>query len=373
MTDSSKKIQLKRLYAWYARNKRDLPFRHTRDAYRIWISEVMLQQTRVAAMLPRYTEFLRRFPDIESLAAAGEETVLRAWQGLGYYSRARNLHRAARIMVAQHQARFPEEYAAVRAIHGIGPYTAAAVLSMAYGAPYAALDGNVRRVTARLFASRTTAEREFQSLADQLMDMRGRADPGVHNQALMELGSTLCLPTNPRCVQCPLRLDCNAYQQGGVTGAVTYPVRKPKKETIEVEMYIYLIKPENDQRILLVRESNSRFLQNLWFYPHRLEFANGTTDRTQETRSLTALEANWRSMPRKLAHTFKHSITHHRITGSIHLVQSQQKAEQLLRTCSKLSGELQDWQLVALEDVSEYVISSIGSKVRRTLARSGAI
>src|SRR5690349_5158936 len=192
------------LGAWYARGHRDLPWRSTGDPYRIWVSEIMLQQTRAQAVIPYYERFLTRFPSVPALAAAKEDEVLALWSGLGYYSRARNLLRAARQIAAA--GSFPSDYDAIRALPGIGDYTAAAVASIAFGRPHAVLDGNVLRVVARMendaadIRSSRTRER-FREIAQSWLDPR---DPGHFNQALMELGATVCLPRNPLCLVCPL-------------------------------------------------------------------------------------------------------------------------------------------------------------------------
>jgi A/G-specific adenine glycosylase len=196
----------KKLAEWYTRNRRDLPWRRTRDPYAIWISEIMLQQTRVAAAIPYYERFLARFPDAESLAQASEDEVLTYWSGLGYYSRARNLRKAAALISAQDG--FPRDYGAIRELPGIGDYTAAAIASIAYGLPHAVVDGNVRRVVVRLT---NDAAVDVQAAADGLMD---RKNPGRSNQALMELGALICLPRAPLCDVCPVARRCEAYKQG---------------------------------------------------------------------------------------------------------------------------------------------------------------
>src|SRR5580700_932140 len=198
----------RRLLAWYGKHKRDLPWRRTEDPYRIWISEIMLQQTRVAAVIPYYERFLALFPDVSALASAPEQDLLAAWAGLGYYSRARNLQKAARAIVEL--AQFPTDYAALRDLPGVGDYTAAAVASIAFGMPHAALDGNVLRVLSRVAAERgdiksQVVRRRLGALADTLLDRRR---PGEFNQAMMELGATVCLPKQPMCVRCPIQLHC---------------------------------------------------------------------------------------------------------------------------------------------------------------------
>jgi A/G-specific adenine glycosylase len=193
-----------KLLAWYRRNARDLPWRRTRDPYWIWVSEIMLQQTRVAAVIPYFERFLARFPDVASLAMAPESEVLRHWGGLGYYGRARNLHRAARQIAEV--GTFPADYESTLALPGVGEYTAAAIASIAFGLPHAVVDGNVNRVLSRI----TCCDGSLKELAARLLD---RNDPGAYNQALMELGATVCLPRQPDCSVCPVARLCEAKRQ----------------------------------------------------------------------------------------------------------------------------------------------------------------
>ncbi len=206
----------KLLLAWFHRNKRDLPWRNSRDAYRIWISEIMLQQTRVAAVIPYYEKFLAQFPDVESLAAARIEKVLRFWAGLGYYSRARNLHKAARQISERHAGNFPRQHAQALSLAGIGNYTAAAVLSIAYDAPHAVLDGNVARVLARLGAIHGDLRepKRWTMLSDAAQTLLAPRDAGDWNQAMMELGATVCTPRTPNCGACPIANYCRARSLG---------------------------------------------------------------------------------------------------------------------------------------------------------------
>jgi A/G-specific adenine glycosylase len=209
----------KELARWYARNARDLPWRLTRDPYAIWISEIMLQQTRVAAAIPHYLRFLARFPDVAALARASEAEVLTAWSGLGYYSRARNLRKAAQAIAAR--SGFPADYASLLELPGIGDYTAAAVASIAFGLPHAVVDGNVRRVVVRLA---NDAGADVQGVADRLLD---RNDPGRSNQGLMELGALVCLPREPLCGVCPVARHCEAHRHGT---QADLPRKRPRGE-----------------------------------------------------------------------------------------------------------------------------------------------
>ena len=199
----------RRLLAWYAANQRNLPWRHTADPYAIWVSEIMLQQTRVAAVIERYQAFVARFPTVESLARAQEQDVLALWSGLGYYRRARMMHKAAKQIVNEARGRMPRSAAELRALPGIGAYTAAAIASIAYGECVAVVDGNVERVLCRLaeweMDGSAAIKREVAELAECLVDPKR---PGDFNQAMMELGATICLPRNPQCVACPLVEDC---------------------------------------------------------------------------------------------------------------------------------------------------------------------
>src|SRR5271156_7234529 len=200
----------KQLLAWFRTHQRDLPWRRSRDPYRIWVAEVMLQQTRIAAVMPYYRRFLTRFPTAQSLAHAREPEVLKLWSGLGYYSRARNLHRAAKMIVAQHNGEFPRTLDAALELPGIGVYTAAAVLSIAYDVPLAVLDGNVARVLARIHALRgdLRAPRTWRALSAAAQDFMASHAPGDWNQSLMNLGEVVCTPQSPHCEECPVARHC---------------------------------------------------------------------------------------------------------------------------------------------------------------------
>ena len=220
------------LLIWFDKNQRDLPWRRRFDPYAIWLSEVMLQQTRAEVVRNRYTSFLERFPDMASLAAANEEEVLAAWSGLGYYRRARNLHAAARWIVERHEGLFPQDPAAATALPGIGRYTAHAVLSIAYQLPLAAVDGNASRVLSRLCLLPTRSVGRVWEEADRLLDAER---PGHANQALMELGAMVCLPVKPACARCPVAIVCAAHRSGRVSEfppVIARPQVKSERTTI---------------------------------------------------------------------------------------------------------------------------------------------
>jgi A/G-specific adenine glycosylase len=260
------------LLTWYDHNRRDLPWRKTRDPYRVWISEIMLQQTRVAAVMPRYEKFLRRFSSVQKLAAAREASVLAEWSGLGYYRRARNLRAAARIIARQKT--FPQTADAWHTLPGIGRYTAAAIASIAFDEPVAVVDGNVQRVLARVLKA-TLTEQQSWDAAQLFLDV---ARPGDFNQAMMELGATVCPPRQPQCAACPIRKFCRTR------GAGPSATAKPRQSKREITYAL----TRREGSILLVRRSESESLMpRMWELP-----------------AVTALDASSETV-----FTVRHSIT----------------------------------------------------------------
>lgn len=227
------------LLEWYKTHKRELPWRDTSDPYKIWVSEVILQQTQVIQGTGYYYRFINRFPDVASLATADEQEVLKYWQGLGYYSRARNLHFAAKQIVDEHNGCFPESYSNILALKGVGEYTAAAISSIAFNKPYAVVDGNVSRVLSRLFLvqepiNESSGKSIIKQLADELLD---KSNPGTFNQALMEFGALHCKPANPKCSTCTLSDFCLAFQKNLTTGL---PL-KTKKAKQKKRYFLYYV------------------------------------------------------------------------------------------------------------------------------------
>jgi A/G-specific adenine glycosylase len=258
----------KQLLAWFRAHQRDLPWRGSRDPYRIWVAEIMLQQTRIAAVMPYYDRFLKHFPNVESLAGAPQQEVLKLWSGLGYYSRARNLHLAARQIVAEHAGQFPRTLDAALALPGIGAYTAAAVLSIAHDAPFAVLDGNVARVLARIYAIRgdLRAPRTWRALTETANHLLARQSASDWNQALMELGEVICTPKSPRCLVCPVVDSCQAYAQG-VTDEIPAPRKKRAPESVTIAAAI-LLDPQG--RTLLVKDPGAHdhvLFSRMWQFP----------------------------------------------------------------------------------------------------------
>ena len=303
------------LLDWYAREGRDLPWRRTRDPYRIWLSEVILQQTRVAQGTEYYLRFTERFPDVASLAAAPEDEVLKLWQGLGYYSRARNLHAAARQVVERFGGRFPVALEEVRSLRGVGDYTAAAICSAAYDAPCAVVDGNVYRVLARLFdldapIDSTAGKRAFAELAQSQLDT---AHPGRYNQAIMDFGALRCIPSSPRCEACPLAGRCLALAAGTVAAR---PVKQSKTK-VRDRWFNYLHISSGD-RTLLRRRERRDIWQGLYEFP--LIETEGPAElpelvRLPQFRELLG-DAPWhlvRSIPlpkHQLSHQTLHAVVH---------------------------------------------------------------
>lgn len=252
------------LRAWYERHRRDLPWRRTRDPYCIWVSEILLQQTRVETALGYYERFVAALPDVQALAAAPLDRVLKLWEGAGYYSRARNLHKAAQQVVAERGGRLPTSAAAWAALPGVGRYTAAAIASISADEAVAAVDGNIKRVLVRLFRvelpiNAPAAQTEFWRLADQLL---ARQAPGSFNQAMMELGARICTPRLPACGACPVPGSCAAYQAGVVEHLPVRRVRPPAPQVHSVAAVL-----ERGGRYLLVKRPENGLLGGLWEFP----------------------------------------------------------------------------------------------------------
>ena len=254
-----------KLLAWYDANKRDLPWRRTQDPYKIWISEIMLQQTRVDTVIPYYERFLDWFPTVAELAQAPEEKLLKAWEGLGYYSRVRNMQKAAQQIMENHGGVFPSSYEEISKLKGIGPYTAGAIASIAFGLPEPAVDGNVMRVLARLFEvdydiGVPTNRKIFQAMMEILIDP---ARPGDFNQALMDLGSDIESPVNPRPEESPVKEFSAAYQHGTMD---RYPIKAPKKKPVPVYLTAFIIK-DSQGRYLLEKNEREGLLSGFWHFP----------------------------------------------------------------------------------------------------------
>jgi len=304
------------LLQWYRRSRRDLPWRRTRDPYRVWVSEVMLQQTQVATAKPYYARFVERFPDVRALARAPLDRVLAAWSGLGYYRRARSLHEAAGIVVREHDGRVPSEPRAFAALPGVGRYTAGAVLSMGFGVGLPVLDGNVARVLSRLSALPLSIRRPRD--AKRLWDMaeawlpptsgRGRGAPGEWNQALMELGAIVCTARAPRCGACPLRAHCLALAAGRPEA---YPPAPPQRAVIRLRRAVVLVQRSGRT---LVSKREGTLLNGLW-EPPGVELARREPAGRALAQLLAGLGVRGPLLPTR--ERLRHTITNHAITVEV--------------------------------------------------------
>jgi A/G-specific adenine glycosylase len=299
----------RRLLDWFGRHRRDLPWRRDRDPYRIWVSEVMLQQTQVATVIPFFERFLAAFPTVADLAAADEQDVLRLWEGLGYYRRARDLHRTARRLVAEHGGRFPDDPAALSALPGMGRYTVGAVLSQAFDRRLPILEANSQRVLCRLFAVREDptqgpSRRHLWGLAEALLPARRAGD---FNQALMELGALVCTPAAPRCGDCPLARYCEANRLGLQD---EIPVRPARPEVVAVQEAAVVVR--RGAEVLLVQRPGTGRWANLWEFPHAPLQAGETHEAAARrlVAELTGLDAE---VGAELL-TLRHGVTRYRIT-----------------------------------------------------------
>lgn len=297
------------LIQWYKTNKRDLPWRNTTDAYVIWLSEVILQQTRVEQGLPYFYRFLERYPDVASFAAAEEDEILKLWQGLGYYSRGRNMLKTARLVKEQYGGVFPQQYDQLIKLKGIGAYTAAAIASFSANEAKAVVDGNVFRVLARYFGidepiNSPKGKKIFQQIADETLN---RNHPGLHNQAVMEFGAMLCKPKNPACGTCPVRTGCWAFKHNAIT---TLPV-KLNKLKIKERYFNYLL-IINDGEILLNKRGENDIWANMYELPM---FETSSMIPIEELMALPQINASFSQGAEilEVSHIYKHILTHQRL------------------------------------------------------------
>ncbi len=323
-----------RLLDWYRKNGRDLPWRGENNPYAVWVSEIMLQQTRVDTVIPYFEKWMRIFPSVEDLASASEQDVLNAWEGLGYYSRARNLHKTARILVTEHDGKLPQDPNALRPLPGIGRYTAGAIASIAFGLDEPVLDGNLRRVYTRLFdvsefADSSSGEKILWGLAAEHLPKGGAGD---FNQALMDLGALICLPRNPRCQLCPLLNECQSFRNGTQEER---PVLKPKKDTpLHIHAAGVII---NQGKVLLAQRPREGLLGGMW------EFPNGRVkdDPAEDIESVLDAEYRLRVKKGEQLGVVKHAYTHFKVTEHVFRCKLVSKSK---------NGKLKWVQLKELED-----------------------
>jgi len=349
-----------KLLGWYAVEARDLPWRNTRDPYAILVSEIMLQQTRVETVLSYYDRFLNRFPTIESLATASLDDVLKAWEGLGYYRRARNLHRAARIVVDEHGGRLPPAVSELRALPGIGPYTGGAIASIAFGLDEPVLDGNIVRVLARLFRIGGDPIRAAtrKRLLQEAKLLTGFGKAAATNQALMDLGARICRSRSPRCHECPLGATCDAHHTGE---EVVYPQRRARKAIPHVVVVAGIIWDgapfAPDARMLIAKRMEDDMLGGVWEFPGgRVEEGESREEALiRELREELAIDVDVIEPLMQLDHAY----THFRMT--LHAYH-----------CRHTGGEPQtiecaDWTWVGLDELDAFALPTADRKIMAAL------
>lgn len=307
---------------WYKSNLRDLPWRNTQNPYFIWLSEVILQQTRVEQGTPYYHRFVTEFPDVSSLAMSSEESVLKLWEGLGYYSRARNLHTAAKTIFNEFNGVFPDTYEEIKSLKGVGDYTAAAIASLAFDLPHAVVDGNVYRVLSRYFGIQTPIDttkgkKEFNALANELLDTK---NPGVYNQAVMEFGALHCTPKQPQCETCPLQSGCVAYKND-LVGSL--PI-KEKKTKVKERYFNYLVM-EDGENTYINRRSGDDIWKGLY------EFPMVETEKKIENGDLPPLPVWLKSKEfavKRISEEYRHVLTHRRLYARFYSIKLKEKIEE---------------------------------------------
>lgn len=343
-----------KLLDWYLDVKRDLPWRRDQDPYRIWVSEIMLQQTRVDTVIPYYERFMEKFPTLIDLAAASEEEVLKAWEGLGYYSRARNLHSAVKEVAATYGGVVPDDYESISKLKGVGPYTAGAILSIAYNQPVPAVDGNVFRVMTRLYAidldiTKITTRRKVEQLVLRLIP---KNNPGDFNQALMELGALICTPTSPACQKCPLNENCSALQQGRVE---EFPIKSKAKPPVATPVIIGWFR--QGKKVLVLRRPKEGLLANMWSFPTVSYFKGNRSP--AEIIYQYSREQGLVIAPGPVIGRFTHIFSHRRWEVTVVDVEVKQVS-------SNLSSR---WQWVTEEELAELALPRVYQKVWELIGR----
>lgn len=333
------------LIKWYELKKRDLPWRRTTDPYLIWLSEIILQQTRVDQGLSYYNRFVEKYPQIDKLAAAEENDVLKLWQGLGYYSRARNLHTAAKMVMNDYKGVFPSDYKDVLKLKGVGEYTAAAIVSFSYNKPYAVVDGNVFRVLSRVFTidipiDSTQGKKVFAELAYELLDEK---NPGLHNQAIMEFGALQCVPVSPDCNICPVQSMCLAYAQNKIRN---YPVKQGKQKVRERYFYYFDIRSKG--KMLLKKRTAKDVWQNLYELPLIEATQKLAIDDLQKLEAFKNLLSDNAYIEQSI--TIKHVLSHQIIHTTFYKVEVDSLPEKA------------DYIVIDEADVDNYPVSRLVNK-----------
>lgn len=343
----------KKITSWYNANHRKLPWRTTLDPYKIWLSEIILQQTRVNQGLAYYQRFVKKFPDIQTLAGANEDDVMKLWQGLGYYSRARNLHQTAKNIVENFGGNFPQNYDDLLKLKGIGQYTASAIASFAFNQPHAVVDGNVKRVIARIFGvevpvNTSSGEKHIWKLANEILD---KSNPGIFNQAIMEFGALVCMPRNPNCNQCVCKKECFAFNHDK-TDQLPIINKSQKKKTIHVN-YLVVIDNSDDTLHLIIRKRKS---QGIW--KNLYDFPSIELERKISPEKLRSTD-NWNSILNgidyqflKSTDTYRHVLTHRNILARFHII----------FTSINTSGKIKNNQRISFDKIENYPVPRLIEK-----------
>lgn len=342
------------LLKWFEKHQREMPWRGIDDPYKIWVSEVMLQQTQVKKVVAYFERFIAKFPDVQRLAAAPLQDVLKVWEGLGYYARARNLHKAAQIITKECHGKIPSDYASFRKLPGVGDYSAAAVQSIAYNEPYAAVDGNIKRVMARLFLmdipiNAATEAKQFQQKADELLD---KEEAGKFNQAMMELGAIVCRPQSPTCLVCPVNQFCGAFQTARQD---EFPIRRKSEKVPEHHIAAGVIFKGDE--VLIVQRPLAGLLGGLW------EFPNGHVEKSENSeqaciRNISEV-VNLSVSDIKYLTQVRHTFTHFKIMVDVF-------------ECNYVSGEVVlngpiDAKWVKLSELNDYPLPRATHKILHEL------
>jgi A/G-specific adenine glycosylase len=339
------------LISWFKLEKRDLPWRKDRDPYKIWVSEIMLQQTRVDTVIPYFNRFLSQFPTLSDLADAEEDQVLKAWEGLGYYSRARNLQSAVQEVREKYKGIVPNTPAEIASLRGVGPYTAGAILSIAYGVPEPAVDGNVMRVLSRILSiwddiAKPSARKVFEAAVRKLIS---HEDPSSFNQALMELGALICTPTSPSCLLCPVREHCHGFHEGNES---ELPVKSKKTKQREVSLAA-IAAADHHGKILIHKRSDKGLLANLWEFPNveiHFPFQNEKSQIAEHFQELYGIEIIPEIRIGQIEHVFSHLIWNISVySGKL----------------VTIANERPEWKLVTLEEMENFAFPVSHQKMRK--------
>jgi A/G-specific adenine glycosylase len=339
------------LISWFKQEQRDLPWRKDKDPYKVWVSEIMLQQTRVDTVIHYFNRFLEWFPTLDELAAAEEDKVLKAWEGLGYYSRVRNLQSAVKEVQEKYNSIVPNDPKEISSLRGVGPYTAGAILSIAYGIPEPAVDGNVMRVLSRILSiwediAKPSARKVFEEAVRQLIS---HDDPSSFNQALMELGALICTPTSPSCLLCPVRDHCQGFYEGNEN---ELPVKSKKTKQKQVQLAAIVLTDEQG-KILIHKRPEQGLLANLWEFPNveiDIPIQNERKQLSGLFQETSGLKIDQLKRIGQIQHIFSHLIWNIDVyTG----------------TTTESLQEKQDWKLVELSEMEDYAFPVPHQKIRK--------